>query len=220
MYMPTLARFTALDPLPPDGEPVLIGKVPEGLASAAPSNPYSYAGNSPLIFFDPSGMQHICPFPSGPSAQILPPMIPPTVVPYTGRCCDWDGVRDCILSNANFILPGPTLFDCWLPCSLCKTAPSPLTCAPCVACVGGFGAICLAENCKPATKVPCTFTGKFDFGSGYFFPLRPGIKCYYTCPDGTTQTVVSKILTTDPPRPRPISPKTTCKNITPFVYMC
>src|SRR5579863_916043 len=25
MYAPTLARFTALDPMPPDGEPVLLG---------------------------------------------------------------------------------------------------------------------------------------------------------------------------------------------------
>src|SRR5437762_2974013 len=26
MYMPTLARFTARDPMPPDGEPVLLGR--------------------------------------------------------------------------------------------------------------------------------------------------------------------------------------------------
>lgn len=45
MYMPTLARFTALDPLPPDGEPVLLG-----------ASRYAYVNNNPTNFVDPSGL--------------------------------------------------------------------------------------------------------------------------------------------------------------------
>ena len=59
MYMPTLARFTARDPMPPDGEPVLFGGLPNGLSSVAPyaSHPYGYASNNPLAYTDPSGLQ-------------------------------------------------------------------------------------------------------------------------------------------------------------------
>jgi len=50
MYMPTLSQFTALDPLPPAGEPVFLGRGPSD------SNPYRYARNSPTLYTDPSGM--------------------------------------------------------------------------------------------------------------------------------------------------------------------
>ena len=45
MYMPTLARFTARDPMPPDGEPMLLG-----------ASRYGYVRNNPLNFVDPSGL--------------------------------------------------------------------------------------------------------------------------------------------------------------------
>ena len=54
MYMPTLARFTARDPLPPDGEPVLLRGIP--ILTRAGSQ-YKYANNNPTSFTDPSGMQ-------------------------------------------------------------------------------------------------------------------------------------------------------------------
>src|SRR5207302_834859 len=57
MYMPTLARFTARDPVPPNGEPVLLGRVPDALAGYAPSSPYEYANNDPLRYTDASGLQ-------------------------------------------------------------------------------------------------------------------------------------------------------------------
>jgi hypothetical protein len=64
MYVPTIARFTARDPMPPDGEPVLFGRIPDGLASSAPyaSHPYGYASNNPCNYTDPSGMK-ICKVP-------------------------------------------------------------------------------------------------------------------------------------------------------------
>ena len=46
MYMPTLARFTALDPMPPDGEPVLLG-----------ASRYAYVENDPMNRSDPSGLR-------------------------------------------------------------------------------------------------------------------------------------------------------------------
>jgi hypothetical protein len=49
MYMPTVARFTSRDPLPQDGEPVLLG------------TSYWYANNSPTMLVDPSGMFSIEP---------------------------------------------------------------------------------------------------------------------------------------------------------------
>src|SRR5438046_3070960 len=54
MYMPTVARFTARDPLPQNGEPVLF------------PTPYWYGNNSPALSIDPSGMLTITgiePFP-------------------------------------------------------------------------------------------------------------------------------------------------------------
>jgi len=78
MYMPTLARFTALDPMPPDGEPVLLYGLPDGLENSAPSNPYGYAGNSPANFVDPSGLKYGSPGggrkpapPPGPTCTVL-----------------------------------------------------------------------------------------------------------------------------------------------------
>lgn len=47
MYQPTLARFTARDPLPQNG-PVLMGRVP--------SSVYAYTENNPIVQIDPSGM--------------------------------------------------------------------------------------------------------------------------------------------------------------------
>jgi len=44
MYAPVLARFTALDPLPPDGEAVLLG-----------ASRYAYVRNNPANLVDPSG---------------------------------------------------------------------------------------------------------------------------------------------------------------------
>ena len=46
MYMPTVARFTARDPLPQNGEPVLINRL----------HPYVYAYNNPANRIDPSGL--------------------------------------------------------------------------------------------------------------------------------------------------------------------
>lgn len=61
MYMPTLARFTALDPLPPDGVPVLLGRVPTGprLSIYKIGNAFIYCNNDPLNWIDPSGLQAI-----------------------------------------------------------------------------------------------------------------------------------------------------------------
>ena len=47
MYQPTLARFTARDPLPQEG-PVLMGRIP--------GNTYAYAESNPVNRMDPSGM--------------------------------------------------------------------------------------------------------------------------------------------------------------------
>ncbi len=46
MYQPTVARFTARDPLPQNGDPVLLMN----------SHPYSYADNNPTRKRDPSGL--------------------------------------------------------------------------------------------------------------------------------------------------------------------
>ncbi len=46
MYMPTVARFTARDPLPMNGDPILLGSFP----------PYTYADGNPVDGIDPSGM--------------------------------------------------------------------------------------------------------------------------------------------------------------------
>lgn len=46
MYAPVLARFTALDPLPPDGEPVMLG-----------ASRYGYVANNPVNRTDPSGLK-------------------------------------------------------------------------------------------------------------------------------------------------------------------
>lgn len=46
MYMPTVARFTARDPLPTNGDPVLIKTL----------HPYAYANNNPSKTTDPSGL--------------------------------------------------------------------------------------------------------------------------------------------------------------------
>jgi hypothetical protein len=66
MYMPTLARFTARDPLPPDGEPVLLEGLPDGVSSIPPSTPFAYAGNSPANYIDPDGMKYGSPSPPRP----------------------------------------------------------------------------------------------------------------------------------------------------------
>lgn len=47
MYMPTVARFTARDPLPQNGEPILL------------LSPYWYANNAPVLLIDPSGLLSI-----------------------------------------------------------------------------------------------------------------------------------------------------------------
>ena len=54
MYTPTLARFTARDPMPPDGEPLLLGFIRD---TSAFQQPYAYAKNSPLLYVDPSGLK-------------------------------------------------------------------------------------------------------------------------------------------------------------------
>ena len=170
-----------------------------------PQSLYAYCDLNPIVATDPLGEQLV---------------IPPTVVPLTGRCCDWEAVACCIWESANFITPGPNLFDCWAFCAFCKAAPTPLTCAPCAACLGGFAALCLAQSCRPASKVPCTFT-RFTYSSGYYFPFRPGIRCYYSCPDGSTQTVTTTItMTSDFGRSHPYRPKAKCSSLTPSVYMC
>jgi len=59
MYMPTLARFTARDPMPPAGQPVLLGRVPKmtRASMSAAMYPYEYVDNNPIRFVDPSGLQ-------------------------------------------------------------------------------------------------------------------------------------------------------------------
>jgi RHS repeat-associated protein len=83
MYMPTLARFTARDPLSPDGEPVLLAGLSDDLARSAPSGPYTYAANNPAKYVDPSGLSPIggCPF----VPTIFPPIIPCVSIPV-GQC--------------------------------------------------------------------------------------------------------------------------------------
>jgi hypothetical protein len=75
MYVPTIARFSSVDPLPlpPDGEPVLLGSLPDGVESSPPSNRYSYAGNSPLNYTDPSGTKYGSPSPPKPKAKPAAP---------------------------------------------------------------------------------------------------------------------------------------------------
>lgn len=51
MYMPTLARFTSRDPLPPDGEALLLGH----------ASVYAYSGSNPINRIDPSGKQAVKP---------------------------------------------------------------------------------------------------------------------------------------------------------------
>ncbi|MFN0054166.1 MAG: RHS repeat-associated core domain-containing protein [Planctomycetales bacterium] len=51
MYQPVLAQFTALDPLPPDEDPVLLG-----------ASRFAYVNNNPINFVDPSGMSPISQF--------------------------------------------------------------------------------------------------------------------------------------------------------------
>ncbi len=70
MYMPTLARFTARDPMPPDGEPVLLGR-----------STYEYADNNPVNEFDPSGLS---PLILGPIPCVIP--IIPCVSIKVGKC--------------------------------------------------------------------------------------------------------------------------------------
>jgi hypothetical protein len=57
MYMPTVARFASRDPLPEDGEPVVLG------------TSYWYADNSPIMLIDPSGMMAIEPVGTFPKSE-------------------------------------------------------------------------------------------------------------------------------------------------------
>lgn len=93
MYMPTLARFTALDPLPPVGQPVLLG-----------TSRFSYAENNPVNRFDPSGLAPQ----NGKTPSQRPAPDPPKDVPsgVTGckcgeaiNCAFLAGPLDCSTAN-------------------------------------------------------------------------------------------------------------------------
>jgi hypothetical protein len=68
MYHPVLGRFLTRDPLPMDGEPVLMGADIDGIGSMTDewdeptnderTNLYAYVGNSPTNYVDPSGLKY------------------------------------------------------------------------------------------------------------------------------------------------------------------
>lgn len=62
MYMPTVARFTARDPLPPHKDPILLQQ----------PFPYVYALNMPMRLIDPSGLEIDDPFGEPPPGEPQP----------------------------------------------------------------------------------------------------------------------------------------------------
>ena len=120
MYQPVLARFTARDPLSPDGVELLgsVSHLRKQLTKDAVQPPilvYAYVANNPLNLIDPSGMK-----PKWQQACSDPPVQePPSGEPKKGDACYYPNRKVCLVKFG-------TVFGCWESQCVCQCAGNSL----------------------------------------------------------------------------------------------